>query len=368
MKTNMVLALIIFFAMISGCCSLFTQEEMAPKADFNADVTSGSAPLTVNFTDESRGGRTSSGSGYYSIQYREWDFGDGTTSSIEDPTHTFAEEGEYSVNLTIRDSNGKFATHSIKIMVYSSDHDLSYPPKSSFTTDRTEGPSPLIIQFTDTSSDNDGTITSWGWDFDDGSTSDQQNPSHTFEEAGTYNVELIVTDNNGFSDSTTKTIEVTGGTISTFNATADTYVDETNPDMNYGQRTYIMVNDDCEIYLKFTGLPAANTIEKAEVKLYNTFRMENGPEVEALTALSHWNENTVTWNNGMTFAIGSLDTTEANGTQQWFSWDVTTGVKNDMSGGLVTVILRAVTSGHAQFFTRENDNIYIPKLELTLSS
>jgi len=248
--------------------------------------------------------------------------------------------------------------------------------EADFAMNPSEGPAPLTVQFINKCSTTDGSFSSYAWTFDDGNGSDERDPVHTFYFPGEYNVTLHASVTGGKDDSKERTIIVYPSdhtppdqdTVSTFNATADTYVDETNPDMNYGQRTYIMVNDDCEIYLKFTGLPAANTIEKAEVKLYNTFRMENGPEVEALTALSHWNENTVTWNNGMTFAIGSLDTTEANGTQQWFSWDVTTGVKNDMSGGLVIVILRAVTSGHAQFFTRENDNIYTPKLELTLSS
>jgi subtilisin len=55
----------------------------------------------------------------------------------------------------------------------------------------------LTASFTDTSSDSDGTISSWRWNFGDGATSEHQNPSHTYATAGTYTVNLIVTDDDG---------------------------------------------------------------------------------------------------------------------------------------------------------------------------
>jgi PKD repeat protein len=70
-----------------------------------------------------------------------------------------------------------------------------------FTADLTSGPVPLTVNFTDQST---GDITSWSWDFGDGATSTEQNPSHTYTDAGTYTVSLAVTGPCG-SDTETKT-------------------------------------------------------------------------------------------------------------------------------------------------------------------
>lgn len=356
MKLNFMLCFICVLALTTSGC--FSSKNHGPSANISAAPMEGSAPLNVSFQELVMQGDAN-------IKSREWDFGDGYTSSQLNPRHTYKEPGEYTVKFTVWDENGMDARSEIVVKVHPEGYSQ---PEASYTADPKAGPAPLKVKFTDTSSDPGGSIVSWDWDFDDGETSDLQNPSHIFDDVGTYRVRLTVTDDDGLTDTYSSIIVTRGYIISIFNSTEDTYVDETRPDSNFGKYTFVKVNDDCEIYLKFTGLPAADTIRKAEVKLYNTFRMENGPEVEALTTSFYWDEKTVTWNNGMTSAIGSLDTTLANGTQQWFSWDVTEGVKFDMSSGTVTIILRAVTSGNAQFYTRENDNIYIPKLELTLTS
>lgn len=68
----------------------------------------------------------------------------------------------------------------------------------------------LDVAFTSTSTDSDGTIASYHWDFDDGASSTLQNPSHTFASAGDYDVTLTVTDNDGGQHSTTQTVSVDG--------------------------------------------------------------------------------------------------------------------------------------------------------------
>jgi PKD repeat protein len=75
----------------------------------------------------------------------------------------------------------------------------------SFTT------SNLIANFTDSSTDSDGTIASRAWNFGNGQTSTATNPSHTYASAGTYSVSLTVTDNSGASHSTTRSVTVTSG-------------------------------------------------------------------------------------------------------------------------------------------------------------
>ena len=78
-------------------------------------------------------------------------------------------------------------------------------PVAGFTTNITNGTSPLNVQFTDTSSNNP---TSWSWDFGDGATSAEQSPSHTYTGYGDYTVKLTVT-NFGGSNTLTKTDYIT---------------------------------------------------------------------------------------------------------------------------------------------------------------
>jgi len=81
------------------------------------------------------------------------------------------------------------------------------PPTASFTYTTSD----LTVDFTDQSTDSDGTISGWSWDFGDGATSTEQNPSHTYAADGTYTVSLTVTDDDGATDSTSQDVAVTGG-------------------------------------------------------------------------------------------------------------------------------------------------------------
>ena len=78
------------------------------------------------------------------------------------------------------------------------------PPVANFTFTTNY----LAANFTDTSTDPDGTVVAWSWVFGDGGTSTVQNPSHTYATGGTYNVTLTVTDNDGAQNSITKPVTV----------------------------------------------------------------------------------------------------------------------------------------------------------------
>lgn len=108
---------------------------------------------------------------------------------------------EGSINYSI--DNGVFTVTSAENL----NADFSYEP--------TSPDAGQAIDFTDESSGG-GTIDSWDWDFGDGSTSSRQNPSHTYNSAGTYSVELTVEDNQGEADSVTKQIIVGGSGTITF--------------------------------------------------------------------------------------------------------------------------------------------------------
>ncbi len=163
-----------------------------PNPAFSADDTSGTEPFAVQFRDESGGLPT----GWF------WDFGDGNTSTQQDPVHTYVNAGVYDVSLTVSNSAGSSAPL-IKVNYIT----VAAPGTVAFDADVTSGTSPLIVQFTDQSSDSP---TSWLWDFGDGNTSTVQDPSHTFSSAGSYTVTLTVVTPTG-GGSLTKTDYITVG-------------------------------------------------------------------------------------------------------------------------------------------------------------
>lgn len=148
------------------------------QAGFTAVPDKGKAPLTVQFTDTSVGAM---------IWY--WDFGDGASSMIPNPTHTYQQEGTYSARLTVSNGLGESDTAKMNIEVMGSEiinADFSAEPRSGYA--------PLTVAFVDLS---DGTPAMWLWDFGDSATDSAQNPVHTYTRVGTYPVSLTVSDQYG---------------------------------------------------------------------------------------------------------------------------------------------------------------------------
>ncbi|MCD6573922.1 MAG: DUF2341 domain-containing protein, partial [Thermoplasmata archaeon] len=164
----------------------------APVADFIYSPLNPTCADVITFIDKSY-----DNDGY--IVNWTWDFGDGNISYEQNPQHQYASAGTYNVSLTVRDSDG--ATDS----TYKIINVENAPPVADFSY----SPCDLYeIQFNDKSYDSDGSIVNWTWDFGDGNISYEQNPKHKYAEQGTYNVTLIVTDNDGSVASMTKTIGV----------------------------------------------------------------------------------------------------------------------------------------------------------------
>lgn len=161
-----------------------------PIAAFSSSVTTGQAPLSVSFFNQSVGDIT----GY------NWNFGDGSSSADRNPVHVFSAPGVYNVTLTVLGPGGTSNVGG-QINVQSAS-----APSANFLASSVAGTAPLSVQFTDQSS---GTITSYFWNFSDGSTSSDRNPAHTFSLPGTYNVLLTVTGPGG-SSFTSQTISVQG--------------------------------------------------------------------------------------------------------------------------------------------------------------
>ena len=154
---------------------------LPPVAVASPILTSGMAPLTVSFS-----GSGSSDPDGYIVGY-SWDFKDNNNhGSGENTSYTYTTGGIYNVELTVIDDKG--ATDLSIVTV-----EVTQPLIADFTADKTSGPVPLNVQFTDKST---GVATGWLWDFGDGYTSTtEQNPLHAYIAAGTYTVSLTV--NNG---------------------------------------------------------------------------------------------------------------------------------------------------------------------------
>lgn len=131
-----------------------------------------------------------------------WDFGDGATSDSQNPSHSYATEGTYTVTLTVMDDDGAASDPPASRTVSVS------PANEGPTAEFTFSCADLVCQFSDSSSDPDGTIAAWSWDFGDGSFSNQQNPQHAFASKGDYQVSLEVTDNDGATGQTSQTVSV----------------------------------------------------------------------------------------------------------------------------------------------------------------
>jgi PKD repeat protein len=133
-----------------------------------------------------------------------WDFGDGTAAATtKDVQHTFAAANTYAVSLTVTDNGGatNAATKSVQVTA-----PANAPPTASFTSSCTD----LTCSFADLSSDGDGTVVGFHWDFGDGAVAATQNATHAYASAGTYVVVLTVTDDRGATGTLSQSVTVTG--------------------------------------------------------------------------------------------------------------------------------------------------------------
>ena len=156
-----------------------------PSTINDPDAMEGCAPHTINFTDTSY---TPAG---YPIVSWQWDFGDNTTSVLQNPTHTWANPGQYLVTLTITNSNGCDSTFSDIVKV-------GTKPVADFTTNTDTTCASDPVPFFDLSQP-DSLLTDWVWSFSDGGGATAQNPMHLFSDTGWMDVGLVV-EYNGCKD------------------------------------------------------------------------------------------------------------------------------------------------------------------------
>ena len=185
------------YGLIDANAALLSIANNPPVAAFSGTPTSGTAPLTVAFTDASTNNPTS----------WSWTFGDGGASTSKNPSHTYTAAGTYTVVLTATNAYGSDSETKTGYITVSAPP--TNPPVAAFSGTPTSGTVPLTVAFTDASTNSP---TSWSWTFGDGGTSTAQNPSHTYTAAGTYTVSLTATNAYG-SDSETKTGYITASAV-----------------------------------------------------------------------------------------------------------------------------------------------------------
>lgn len=146
---------------------------------FTAAVTSGvGGTNSVQFTDTSTGGT--------SPFSRQWDFGDGTTSTATNPNHVYAEAGSYQAKLTITDADAHVGTYAVRVLI-------ANPMTVTVTGTPIAGAEPITVNFTATADGGTGPYT-YTWDFDDGTVGSGTPVQHTFRAPGTYEVKVGVID------------------------------------------------------------------------------------------------------------------------------------------------------------------------------
>jgi len=152
-----------------------------PVANFSASILSGGVPLTTTFTDLSQAASSWS-----------WNFGDGGTSTLKNPSHTYTAMGTYTVTLTATNQFGSDAEVKTNYITVTTPQ----PPIANFVASATEVYLNNVVTFTDKTLENP---TTWSWTFEGGTpaTSTAQNPSVTYTTVGTYDVTLVVTNAQG---------------------------------------------------------------------------------------------------------------------------------------------------------------------------
>jgi len=173
----------------------------APEAAFSISPRKPKTHETITF--DASGSTDAAGLAAQAIVRYQWDFGDGRGGQGRTIEHRYADNGDYDVTLTLTDNGDKTTSLTRTISV------RNRPPKASIETG-IKGDSGSFQVDVDgaASSDPDGRVKSYLWDFGDGDTGSGKTTSHTYEEEGTFTIELTVTDDDGATATASADIEL----------------------------------------------------------------------------------------------------------------------------------------------------------------
>ena len=178
----------------TGCDTVVTNYVyVAPAPEVSFSTANACEGEMVQFNN------TSITTGMSGVTY-EWDFGDGQTATAQNPAHTYASPGTYTVTLTVTGANARCADMDAQMVTIYNAPEADFSAAAGCVSD------PVV--FSDSSTVASGTIASYEWDFGDGTLGRQQNPTHLYTTAGTYTVMLMVTSDNGCVDTITQSVVV----------------------------------------------------------------------------------------------------------------------------------------------------------------
>jgi gliding motility-associated-like protein len=198
-----------------------------PVPNLTADLTSGCAPLNVSFSSTGDSGSTYS-----------WDFGDGQTSPLENPSHTYTTDGSFTVTLSVTDANGCTGVFSMPNYIN------TQAPTGTITADTMSGCAPLTVQLASNVTSPLDPIVSWVWDFGDGTTyTGEFPPSHVYA-VGSFDVTLTVTTAGGCSSTVTAPALIQTGQIDLVDFTWDIPLACVNVPIQFTDQSVISVPHD----------------------------------------------------------------------------------------------------------------------------
>ena len=181
---------------VGASASATTTAQIAPAGQPQPPVADAGGPYTgtVNVAVQFDGSGSSDPDGM--IMSYAWDFGDGSTGAGINPMHTYTAAGSYTVVLTVTDNDNLTGTASAAVTISAGNQ-----PPTANAGGPYSGTAGVAVQFDGSgSSDPDGTIAGYAWDFGDGNTGMGERPTHTYAVAGSYTVTLTVTDNDALVD------------------------------------------------------------------------------------------------------------------------------------------------------------------------
>lgn len=175
-----------------------------PIAAITPSATTGEAPLTITF--DGSGSSDSDGT----ISTYTWNFGDGSSATGKQVSHTFTDAGTFSASLMVTDDQGLTSTTSIPIIATVPVQETNQPPVAAISVTTSTGKAPLTVSFSASgSTDPDGTIANYTWNFGDGSSGSGISAPHTYTTEADYIATLQVTDDQGMTSTASTTITVT---------------------------------------------------------------------------------------------------------------------------------------------------------------
>jgi len=186
MKTKLTLFALGLMIAFMSC----KKEEALPVSTFTFTVNSTKAPVTASFINNSQNADT-----YL------WNFGDGTSSAEKNPVHVYTTQGQYTIALEAKSGSGNTNSSVQYITVLKPDEPL---PAVSFSFTVNSQYAPCIATFTN----NTTNAVSYSWNFGDGNSSTDKNPTHTYANQGQYTVTLEATNADGKTASANMAITV----------------------------------------------------------------------------------------------------------------------------------------------------------------